>query len=257
MPVALLLIAGAHVHGTPEVDLLELREAGVRWKHTDDGVRFVVQGNGLTEDVLPPAEPCPPEVVTEHDHSVPIGADVVGSDEATRQRLEAERLKGLGAGEPAVDVLGAVRRAHHEGPGARDAGDRNVRHPLHDVVDVRDRCAAPVGLLAAVDLAQCDKAVRRREWQWTQHDAVDDAEDRGRDADRQRERGDGDGRNGAMLGERSDRQAYVGEEGGSAHEGLRGARDGEIDSDDSEYLLGWRNQPGSWLNVGRESSSRS
>ena len=218
MPVPLLLIARTHVHRPPQVDLLEPWQARVRWKHPNDGVRLLIQRDGSADDVSAPAEPCAPEVVAKHDHSAPIGADVVGGDEASRQRLEPERLKRFGAGEPAADVLGSVRRAHHEGPRARDAGHGDGRHTLSDVVDVRHRRPAPVGLLAAVDLAQRNEPVGRGEWQRTQHDAVDDAEDRGSDADRQRERGDRDRRYGAMFGERSDGEAQVGKKG--AHDCL-------------------------------------
>jgi hypothetical protein len=139
---------------------------------------------------------------------------VLERERAAHQRPYAQRLEESVRDAHRRRRERLVARAADRQARSGRAGDR-LERPLRPppVEKRRHRRDLPMGRDRRAVLEDDHQPVLFLERQAAQHDRVDDGEDRGRDADAQREHREGDEREGGRLPERADGEAHIGPDG--------------------------------------------
>ena len=162
--------------------------AEARRHDTDDGVRHAVQSQGASDRRWAAFEEAQPQLVTHHYHRVclAIQSDVGWLDRPAGDRRHAEEVEGAAGHQDTAEALGRklpghqhrfVRRRH-------DVRERRQRGEARKLIECVGVPAAAVGCasLRRPDLVRLRIRIGRDEH------AVDDAEDRRRGADPERQR---------------------------------------------------------------------
>ena len=218
LPDVAVFLAGRHPERRARLAALEREPAR---EDADDLVRLVVEPYDGAHDVASRAKSRLPRLVAEHGHAWSADDVLAWQERAAEDRANAEHLEQSGADARAGDLLrrgGAGEHRAEPGPDG-NAGVRRLLLTPHDEVGVVQRHAIPARgehcllLSQRIRLPDGDEASRVVVGQRPEQDAVDDAEDRGPGADRERDGRDGDcGKRGAPA-ERSEGKPEVEQQG--------------------------------------------
>ena len=177
-----------------------------RGHDADDGVRHVVQAEGLSEHVGPRAEAAGPQAMAEDHHLLAPRRVLVGGERAAERRRDAKDVEPGGRRPQAGDALRlAITRQVVAG---KRAGRQRIdgRHPLAQVVEVTAGSPARTAPPGGVDRQH---AVRLRVGEGSEDDRMDDAENGRRGAEANRQRQDDAEGEAAMLAGLAQGHAHV------------------------------------------------
>ena len=220
------LALGGPNHRHPEL-LFVVGGVGGGRHHPDHLVRGAVHPHRGADHVRIGAETPPPQPVAEHDHSVVARPVLAGQEGAAQARFQPEHVEEAG-GDPGADHPLGVALASEVEARVLDRGEGLERParppPIGEVAggDVAEELAA--ALAAPVrDLPDPDHAARIGKRQRPQDDRVDRREERGRDADPERQGEDGGNREAGVRAELAECEPNVLGEVGEACVAAHGA----------------------------------
>ena len=190
-----------------------------RRHHADDRAGPSVRRDGETEHVRASAQPRLPELVTQEDDAVAALFVLLRRKDPAERGLHPERGEHVRRRQQAGDLFGLTVQ-HHVDPRRTDHAEVVERFvalaPRHEI----RRCDHVARVAVEAVLPDHDDAVRIGIRQRLEHDAADDAEDRGGCADPERQRQHG--RNGKAR--RAQKRPHGKAQVLHQHEGLDAAK---------------------------------
>ncbi len=175
--------------------------------HADDREPCAVEGDPAADDCRIGGKPAPPQPLRQDRHRRGAFHVVIRFEQSPGQRCDAEHLVEVGGDERRVEPVGVAGSGerHRTGGVAGDLLDAGRLFAEVDEIRIGQRHIGVRGA-AAVDR---DEPRRLRERQWLQRHGVDDAEDRGVDADPETEDDDDERRERRRFDEHSTGQTKV------------------------------------------------
>ena len=182
------IVRHAPVRRDPDAGLVWIVDA--RRHHADDGVRLVVEPDGLANRIQPRAEALPPESIADHRDAGRTGLFVSSGKTPSECGLDVEHVEEVHVDNRARDALGAIEPGERE-PGLTEGGQPGEAVVADAPVEKVGRRRVTVALSCLpVRVRDQHEIVGAREGQRPQQHGVDDAEDRGVGADADRNRQD-------------------------------------------------------------------
>jgi hypothetical protein len=156
-----------------------------RRHHAQHPERAAIQSDVAADDRRIGAEPADPQLLAQHHDLLAPQAIVAGAEHGAEHRRNAVNIEEIAAHDAADQAFRILTFADVEAAAVLDGNAGERRGALVPGVETARR-GRP--WTAAPQLGQEDEPLRFRHWQWPQHHRMDNAEDRRRRPDAERER---------------------------------------------------------------------